>query len=67
MLLNPDNEFYARENEQEQIYDKFRQTIRDREAFNNEIKQIKLTDQIKIWRTNKAIEDDCRAAMKRQK
>lgn len=64
MLLNPDNEYYHRTNDS--VYDKFRATIRDKEAFNREIKQIKLTDQIKIWRTNKAIEDDCKQAMARR-
>ena len=42
-MLNPDNEFYARANEQ-QVYDQFRQTIREREAFNREEKQIKLNN-----------------------
>ena len=42
MLLNPDNEYYHRTNDS--VYDKFRATIRDREAFNQEVKQIKLTD-----------------------
>lgn len=63
MLLNPDMEFYHKTDDR--VYEKFRQTIRDREAFNNEVKQIKLTDEIKIWRTNKRIEDDCKQAMQR--
>ena len=44
----------------------FQQTNYDREAFAREIKQIKLSDNIKIWRTNMnayTIREECKVAM----
>jgi hypothetical protein len=64
MLLNPDTEFYAKTDDP--VYEEFRKNIRDREAFNNKIQSIKLNDRIKIWRTQRNIEEDCKAILQRQ-
>ena len=64
MLMNPDNEFYARTDDP--VYEEFRKNIRDREQFNKKIQGIKLNDRIKIWRTHRSIEDDCKAILQRQ-
>jgi hypothetical protein len=64
MLMNPDNEFYARTNDP--VYEEFRKNIRDRESFNKKIQGIKLNDRIKIWRTNRNIEEDCKAILAKQ-
>lgn len=63
MLMNPDNEFYARTDDP--VYEEFRKNIRDREQFNSKIQGIKLNDRIKIWRTNRRIEEDCKAILKK--
>ena len=55
ILIDPDNELYYWTNDK--VYEMFKATVHDKEAFNREIKQIKLTDNVKIWRTNIAIED----------
>lgn len=62
--MNPDMEFYAKTDDP--VYQEFRNNIRDREAFNKKIKGIKLNDRIKIWRTNRSIEDDCKAILFKQ-
>ena len=57
-------EIYSRKKDELEIYESFRKNIRDREAFNQDIKNIQLNDNIRIWRTNKAIEDDCKERLR---
>ena len=59
--MNPDTEIYHKINDP--VYENFRQNIRDRESFNNNIKNIKLNDRIRIWRTTRDIEQDCKKAL----
>ena len=42
------------------IYDSFREHIKQRDEFNNHVKEIQLNDRIKIWRTERDIEKDCK-------
>ena len=48
-------------------YQKFRQTIRDREAFNREDDKIKLPDHNKVWKANKALNDDLKKTILKAK
>jgi hypothetical protein len=66
MLMNPDNQIYTRKADHDPVVEQFRQNIRDRENFHKNIKNIKLNDRIRIWRTNRDIESDCKEAMKKR-
>tara|TARA_B110000305_G_C18986262_1_gene423969 strand:+ start:175 stop:399 length:225 start_codon:yes stop_codon:yes gene_type:complete len=62
--MNPDNELYYRTDDP--VYEEFRKNIRDRESFNKKIQGIKINERIKIWRTERNIDDDCKAILKKQ-
>ena len=62
MLLNPNEEIYHNANDP--IYETFRQSIKDRENFRKNVINLKLNDKIRIWRTKRDIEEDCRKRMR---
>lgn len=51
----------------EPTYVEFRQTIRDREAFNREDDKLKPTNQLKNWKSKKALDDDYRKTIMKLK
>lgn len=64
LLMDPGSEIYH--SGRDPIYETFRQHIRDREGFNNNVLHLKLNDKIRIWRTKRDIEADCRAALRKR-
>ena len=45
------------------VYESFRENVRLRDEFNNHISTIDLNDRVKIWRTHRNIEEDCKARL----
>uniref|UniRef100_A0A7S3CSK2 Uncharacterized protein n=1 Tax=Strombidium rassoulzadegani TaxID=1082188 RepID=A0A7S3CSK2_9SPIT len=61
LLNDPEQQIYHRVDDP--VYDEFRQNIRERESFLNNISDIELNDRVRIWRTNRDIEKNCKEKM----
>ena len=58
MLIKDDDQLVIYHKVNDPIYDSFREHVKQRDEFNNHIKEIELNSRIKIWRTLRDVEKD---------